>query len=79
MSENLFCPGQLRVSQNYKDGYYRTFIGLPKMSQEVKSFVKDVVEKEAYHEAIYLFTEKCGFDSEYAEFVIREFIDGNIE
>jgi len=72
MSENLFCAGQKRIGQGYRDGWYRSFVGMPKWTEAAESLIKRYVKKCDYAAALTVLTDKFGFDEDYSIFVIRE-------
>ncbi len=76
MTENLFCSGQKRVTRSYSDGHIRTFRGYPAMNEDVKKMIRKWIRKDEPEKAALFFTEKCGLDSEYAGFLIREIYRG---
>lgn len=78
MAENLFCPGQKIVSDNYRDGITRIWRGYPPMNDGIKSMLYDYAKDGNYTSISLFFTEKAGLgeDSEYCEFLIREIIRG---
>ena len=76
MMADLYCVGQ-KVLRN-TDSWYRTFRGYPKMSPAVKKMIKEFVEQDRIERAALFFTNHCGFDSDYSEFLIRELISGDL-
>jgi len=72
MSENLFCPGQKRIGCRYKDGWYRSFVGVPEFSRAAKELLARYVGKGDYAGALSVLMDKFGFDEDYSLFVIRE-------
>jgi hypothetical protein len=73
---DLYCAGQKRLQNT--DSWYRTFKGHPKMSPSVKKMVRKFVEEDKLERAAFFFTNHCGFDSDYSEFLMRELIVGNL-
>ena len=73
---NMFCAGQ-KVLRNH-DSWYRTFKGYPKMSPAVKDMIHEFVEQDQIEKCVLFFTNHCGFDTDYSEFLIRELIHGNL-
>ena len=78
MSENLYCPGQRNLTPNFRDGWYRTFRGYPKMSANVKEMINEYLEQEQLGRILMFFTGHCGFDSDYSAFLLRELMDGSL-
>lgn len=78
MSDNLFCAGQQRVTNAYRDGYTRTFTGHPEMNDGIKNMLHAWVNDRKYSSVLLFFTEKCGFDEDYSGFLLRELLDGRI-
>jgi len=76
MSENLFCSGMKRVSKAYMDGHTRTFRGYPEIGKPVRKMLKQWINADEPEKAAMFFTEKCGFDPDYAGFLIREIYRG---
>lgn len=76
MAENLYCEGQKTLMNT--DAWYRTFKGHPKMSPAVKNMVQEFVEQDKIEKAALFFTNHCGFDTDYSEFLIRELMIGNL-
>lgn len=78
MAENLFCAGQKVVSMSYKDGHTRVFRGYPEMSDAAKKLLMMYLEKKQYNKIMMFFAGICEYDEDYAGFLIRELIRGNI-
>ena len=78
MPEDLFCSGQKIVSTSYRDGYDRAFIGYPKMSKATMGLLNRYLENKEYSKIMMFFTSICEYDVEYAGFLLRELIRGNI-
>lgn len=78
MSENLFCPGQKRISLSYKDGHTRAYRGYPKMSDAIIKLLKVYLKKKQYNKIMLFFCGHCKYDEEYAGFLTREMIRGNL-
>ena len=76
--ENLFCAGQKNISQSYKDGHTRSYIGYPKMSKATRGLLNRYLEKKEYNKIMMFFGSICEYDVEYAGFLLRELIRGNI-
>jgi hypothetical protein len=76
MPEDLYCSGQ-KVLRN-TDSWYRTFRGYPRMSGNVKQMIMDYLVEDKIGSILIFFTEHCGFDSDYSEFLLREMIDGKL-
>jgi len=62
----------------YIDGWTRVFTGIPEMNKSVKDMLHAYRDMGAYGKIMLFFTEKCEFDEEYSEFLLRELIEGNI-
>ena len=75
---NLFCDGQKILTDNYKDGYMRTFKGIPSINSVAKKLIRDYIENKQYEKAILYFMAFCEYERDYSEFLVREFIRGNI-
>jgi len=78
MPENLFCAGQKAVSMSYKDGHTRVFRGYPEMSDAAKKLLETYLEKKQYNKIMMFFAGICKYDVEYAGFLTRELIRGNL-
>lgn len=78
MSENLYCEGQRYVTENYCDGWMRSFRGVPKMSPAIIEMLREYAKDEDYIKMSIFFIEKCDYDEDYSAFLIREFIRGNV-
>jgi hypothetical protein len=78
MSEDLFCIGQKKPTQSYKDGWYRSFKGHPKMSANVLEMLKEYMKARQYNRVLIFFIGKCKYDEDYAGFLLRELNDGNL-
>jgi len=78
MSENVFCTGQKRVTHGYQDGHMRVFRGYPKMSEAILKLLKTYLKKKQYHKIMLFFLGHCKFDNEYAGFLVREMMRGNL-
>ena len=78
MSENLYCPGQKKITQTTKDGWTRIYKGYPPMNDEVKKMIYDYVRDDEYAKLLLFFTSVCEFDDEYSSFLMREAIRGYI-
>jgi len=78
MTENLFCDGQKFVTDQYKDGWYRSFMGYPDMNEGVKKLLQGYAKKGKYTSILIFFADKCGYDTEYASFLMREVARGFI-
>ena len=78
MSDNLFCQGQTITTPQYQDGWYRTFKGHPDMNKPVLDMIKEWIDEGEYGRILIFFTGECGFDNDYSEFLLREFIGGSI-
>ena len=76
--DNLFCPGQKITSPQFGDSWYRTFRGYPDMNEPVKSLITEYIKGGEYGKVIIFLTGECGFDNDYSEFLLREFITGNL-
>jgi len=78
MSENLYCEGHKRITPGYKDGYYRTFKGVPEMSSEVEGMIQEWVDDGEFNKIFYFFREKVELNipelelNDYIMFIIRE-------
>ena len=75
---DVFCIGQKRVSESYKDGHTRIYRGYPKMSDAALGLLKKYLKKKQYHKIMLFFVGHCGYDKEYAGFLTRELIRGNL-
>ena len=67
--------------EGWQDNWMRTFTKIPEFSKAEEQMVRNFVSNGEYSRlAIYLTNPKFGYemDSDTAEFVIREFIRGNI-
>ena len=73
---DLFCAGQ-KVLRN-TDAWYRTFKGHPKMSPAVKKMIDEFVRDDQIEKVALFFTNHCGFDTDYSEFLMRELIWGEL-
>lgn len=73
---DLFCPGQKVVGKRYQDGWFRTFKGVPEVSEAVKDMLDLYIRKGQYQRAHLFFTVHCEFDDDYAMFLIRELKSG---
>ena len=71
---NLFCEGQKVITDGYRDGYFRTFMGIPEMNKAAKDMIDEWLQGEEYEKVLLFFIEKCGYDAEYSGFLLREFI-----
>jgi len=78
MADNLFCAGQKKMSMSYKDGHTRTFRGYPKMSDAIKRLLGVYLKKKQYNKIMMFFVGICEYDEDYAGFLIRELIRGNL-
>lgn len=78
MPENVFCIGQKRVSESYKDGHTRSYRGYPEMSAAALGLLKKYLKKRQYHKIMLFFVGHFGFDKEYSGFLVREMIRGNL-
>jgi len=78
MAENLFCPGQMYVTDSYKDGWFRTFKGHPPMNDDVKKMLYGYAKYGDYAAILLFLCEKAGLDQEYSGFILREVIRGYI-
>jgi hypothetical protein len=78
MSENLFCDGQKYITEDYKDGWYRVFKGYPSMNNDVIKMLKDYKEEGKFASILLFFADVCGYENEYAAFLMREVIRGYI-
>lgn len=76
MAENLYCPGNSRIGESFKDGWYRSFEGYPDMNLGIRQMLYDYAEKGRYESILLFFTEKAGIDPEYASFLCREVMRG---
>lgn len=76
---NMFCRGQVLVTDRYRDGHERTFgRGYPAMSQHIKKKLYRWAGEEDYFKIMLFFTCTCGFDKEYSSFLLRELIRGYV-
>ena len=78
MSDNLFCPGQKITTPQFTDGWYRSFKGYPDMNEPVLKMIREYVDEGEYGRVLIFLTGECNFDNDYSEFLLREFIVGNI-
>lgn len=78
MSENLYCNGQKFVTDEYKDGWLRSFKGYPDMNDGVKKLLQGYADEGRYTSILLFFANKCDFDVEYSSFLMREFARGLI-
>lgn len=76
MGEHLFCAGQTLVTNDYKDGWIRSFKGYPDMNDDIRSMLHDYVKKGQYASVLIFFVDKAGLDNEYSGFLLREMIRG---
>ena len=72
MSDNVFCPGQRRINGKYRDGWYRSFVGMPQFSKAAKGLLVRYIEEGDFAAAMVVLTDKFGLDEDYSLFVIRE-------
>lgn len=77
MPEDLYCPGQ-KVLYN-TDSWYRTFRGYPDISKNVREMIHEYLAEDNLGAIMIFFTDHCGFDSDYSQFLLREIIAGNYE
>ena len=78
MSENVFCVGQKKATQSYQDGHMRTFKGYPAMSEAILKLLQTYLKKKQYKKIMLFFMGHCKFDHEYAGFLVREMMRGNL-
>jgi len=78
MSENLFCDGQKYITDNYKDGWLRSYKGYPPMNDKIKVMLHDYAKRLEYTNILLFFGEICNLDGEYSAFLMREVIRGYI-
>ena len=76
MAEDLYCAGQKRLMNT--DSWYKTFKGYPKMSPSVRKMIDEFVEQDKIERVAFFFTNHCGFDADYSEFLIRELMLGEL-
>jgi len=48
------------------------------MSKAVRKMIGEFVMEDKIERAAFFFTNHCGFDTDYSEFLIRELISGNL-
>jgi hypothetical protein len=73
MSENLFCEGN-QITPAYKDGWYRSFKGYPKVNKEVWDMITKF--KKSPRKLLLFFIEYVTDDEEYASFLTRDLLNG---
>ncbi len=78
MPENLYCIGQSKITPQYEDGYYRTFRTPPKMGGPVKKMLMEYVENDQYQEIIVFFIGFCDASYDYACYLMRELVNGDL-
>ena len=78
MTECLFCEGQKLITDNYRDGWYRIFVGHPPMNNEVRKMLYDYADEGKFASILIFFADKCEYDNEYSAFLMREVIRGYI-
>lgn len=74
MSDNLFCQNQTVPSPLYKMGYYRTFKQYPKVNSTVWNLIQEL--KSNPRKLLLFFLEKVTDDSDYANFLALDVING---
>ena len=79
MGENLFCENLKSVSNDYVEGWYRTYVGYPDMNDMVKNMLTEYVGNGDVTKIFLFFSETCGFSEHYSSFLMREVMRGNIK
>ena len=74
MSENLFCEGNAIITPAYKDGWYRSFKGYPKVSESVWDMIQSF--RESPRKLLIFFSEYVTEDGDYAAFLMRDVVNG---
>ena len=78
MSKNVYCPGQKYITEDYKDGWMRTYKGYPSMNADVKKMLREYAKDGYIPRIIIFFFKVCELDYEYSMFLTREVIRGYI-
>jgi hypothetical protein len=67
-----------KVTQGYRDGHMRTFKGYPKMSEAILKLLKTYLKKKQYNKIMLFFISHCKYSEDYAGFLVREMMRGNL-
>jgi len=80
MADDLYAPGnKLSIhSQQYRDNYTRTFVGYPEMNHYIRNMLIAFVDSGDLKKLLIFFKNTCKFDSDYAGFLYREALNGNL-
>jgi len=77
---DLYAPGNKTIThrRGYHDNYYRTFRGYPEIGDNVIDMIHDWLRSDNVTHIMLFFKEKCGFSDDYAGFLTREVVRGNM-
>ena len=79
VGEDLYCIGQKVLTEEGMDNFERVFVGYPDMNDEVRKMLLEYAEGGEVTRIMIFFIEACGFGEDYAGFLMREVLRGNIK